>query len=40
MSTQAALDRYIKEGLIKSLKEEKKSRARGKKLNILGEEHT
>jgi hypothetical protein len=40
MSTQAALDRYTKEGLIELLREEKKSRARGKKLNILGEEYT
>lgn len=40
LSTQAALDRHTKEGLIGALKEEKKSRARGKKLNVLGEEHT
>ena len=40
LSTQAALDRHTKEGLIRALKEEKKSRARKKKLNVLGEEHT
>jgi hypothetical protein len=40
MFTQVALDRYIKEGLIKSLKEEKKCKVRGKRLNVLGEEHT
>jgi hypothetical protein len=40
ISIQAVLDRYTKEGLIESLKEEKKSRARGKKLNILGKEYT
>jgi hypothetical protein len=39
MFTQAALDRHVKEGLIKSLKEEKKSKVRGKKLNILREDY-
>jgi hypothetical protein len=37
---QAALDRQTKEGLIESLKVEKKSKAQGKRLNVLGEEHT
>jgi hypothetical protein len=40
LSTQAELDRHTKEGLIRALKEEKKSRVRGKRLNVLGEEHT
>ena len=40
LSTQAALDRHTKEGLIGALKEEQKSRVRGKRLNVLGEEHT
>jgi hypothetical protein len=40
LSTQAELDRFVKEGLIGVLKEEKKSRVRGKKLNVLGKEHT
>jgi hypothetical protein len=40
LSTQAVLDRHVKEGLIWALKEEKKSRVRGKRLNVLGEEHT
>ncbi|KAH9203171.1 hypothetical protein DL95DRAFT_419257 [Leptodontidium sp. 2 PMI_412] len=40
LSTQAALDRHTKEGLIGALKEEKKSRVYGKRLNVLGEEHT
>jgi DDE superfamily endonuclease len=40
LSTQVALDQHTKEGLIGALKEEKKSRARGKRLNVLGEEHT
>jgi hypothetical protein len=38
--TQAELDRFVKEGLIGALKEEKKSRVRGKKLNVLGKEYT
>jgi hypothetical protein len=38
--TQAELDYIIKEGLIRALKEEKKYKVRGKKLNVLGEEHT
>jgi hypothetical protein len=40
MSTQAALDRHTAKGLIESLQEEKKSRSHGKRLNVLGEEHT
>ena len=40
LSTQADLDRHTKEGLIGALNEEKKSRVRGKRLNVLGEEHT
>jgi len=40
LSTQAELDRFVKEGLIGALKEEKKNRVRGKKLNVLGKEHT
>jgi hypothetical protein len=37
---QAKLDRIIKEGLIKALKEEKKYRVYKKKLNVLREEYT
>ena len=37
---QAALDRHTKEGLLDALKEEKKCRTRGKRLNVLGEEYT
>lgn len=40
LATQAALDRHAKDGLIEALKDEKKSRARGKRLNVLGEDHT
>jgi DDE superfamily endonuclease len=40
MATQSALDRHTTKGLIKTFQEEKKGRAHGKKLNILGEEHT
>ncbi|PMD61248.1 uncharacterized protein K444DRAFT_525886 [Hyaloscypha bicolor E] len=40
LAVQAALDRHIKEGLLEVLKDEKKSKARGKRLNVLGEEHT
>ena len=40
LAAQAALDRHTKEGLLEVLKDEKKSRARGKRLNVLGEEHT
>jgi hypothetical protein len=38
LSIQADLDRHTKEGLIGALKEEKKSRVRGKRLNVLGED--
>lgn len=38
LSTQVALDKHIKEGLIESLKREKKSHNWGKRLNLLGEE--
>jgi hypothetical protein len=40
LSVRADLDRHTKEGLIGALKEEKKRRVRGKRLNVLGEEHT
>ena len=40
LSSQAELDRHTKEGLLRALKEEKKSRVYRKKLNVLGEEHT
>ena len=40
LAAQAALDRHTKEGLIKSLKTEKKCRIRGKRLNVLGIAHT
>ena len=40
LSTQAELDRFVKEGLIGALKEEKKNRVRGKKFNVLGKEYT
>ena len=40
LSTQAELDRFVKEGLIGTLKKEKKNRIRGKKLNVLGKEYT
>ncbi|PMD36941.1 hypothetical protein L207DRAFT_515411, partial [Hyaloscypha variabilis F] len=40
LATQATLDQWTTIGLIEALKDEKKSRARGKRLNILGEEHT
>jgi hypothetical protein len=39
LSIQAELDRFVKEGLIGALKEEKKSRVRGKKLNVLRKEY-
>jgi hypothetical protein len=37
---QAILNKHITTGLIKALKDEKKNGVRGKRLNILGEEHT
>jgi hypothetical protein len=40
LSAQAALDRQTKKELFESLKEEKKSKVRSKRLNVLGEEHT
>jgi thiol:disulfide interchange protein len=36
---QAKLDKFVKEGLIGALKEEKKSKVYRKRLNILGKEH-
>jgi len=39
LSAQVSLDQYTKEGLIESLKLEKKCRNRGEKLNILGKEN-
>jgi hypothetical protein len=39
LAAQAALDKKTKEGLIDALKMEKKCRTRGKRLNVLGEEH-
>jgi hypothetical protein len=38
LATQAALDKHTKEGLLESLKLEKKSKYRGKRLNLVGEE--
>ena len=38
LATQHEIDRYIKQGLIGALQNEKKRRRRGKKLNLLGEE--
>ena len=40
LAAQAALDRWTTTGLIEALKDEKKSHTRGKRLNVLGEEHT
>jgi len=39
LAAQAALDQHTKEGLINALKTEKKCHNRGKRLNVLGEEH-
>jgi hypothetical protein len=39
LAAQASLDKQTKEGLINALKIEKKCRKRGKRLNVLGEEH-
>ena len=38
LATQHEIDRHVKQGLIGALKDEKKRRRRGKKLNLLGEE--
>ena len=38
LATQHEIDHHIEQGLIKALKDEKKRRRRGKKLNLLGEE--
>ena len=38
LATQHEIDRHIEQGLIKALKDEKKRRRRGKRLNLLGEE--
>ena len=39
LSAQASLDQLTKDGLIEALKTEKKCHKRGKRLNVLGEEH-
>jgi hypothetical protein len=38
LTTQHVVDKHTKRGLIETVKEEKKKRQRGKKLNVLGEE--
>jgi len=38
LAAQAALDKHTKEGLLESLKLEKKSKYRGKRLNLVGKE--
>lgn len=38
LTAQAAINKHTKEGLIESLKREKKSRKQGKRLNLVGEE--
>jgi hypothetical protein len=38
LSTQHAIDKHTKQGLFEALNMEKKSHARGRKLNLLGEE--
>jgi hypothetical protein len=38
LAAQAALNKHTKEGLVKSLKREKKCNNKGKKLNVLGKE--
>jgi hypothetical protein len=38
LAAQHAVDEHTKRGLIETVKEEKKKRQRGKKLNVLGEE--
>ena len=38
LATQHLVDEHVKQGLIKTVKDEKDRRKRGKKLNILGEE--
>ena len=38
LATQHEIDRHVEQGLIGALKDEKKRRRRGKKLNLLGEE--
>ncbi len=35
---QHSIDEYTKRGLVETIKDEKKKRRRGKKLNVLGEE--
>ena len=40
LAIQAALDKHTKEGLLESLKIEKKSNKRGKRLNVLGKENS
>ena len=39
LAVQHAVDEHTKRGLIETVKEEKKKRQRGKKLNLLGEEN-
>ena len=38
LAAQHAIDEHTKRGLIETVKEEKKKRQRGKKLNVLGNE--
>ena len=38
LATQHAIDEHTKRGLIETIKDEKKKRQRGKRLNVLGEE--
>ena len=38
LSAQHAIDRHIEQGLLETIKDEKKRRRRGKRLNLVGEE--
>ena len=38
LATQHSIDEHTKKGLVETIKDEKKKRQRGKKLNVLGEE--
>jgi hypothetical protein len=40
LAAEHSIDKHTKIGLLESLKEEKKRRKRGKKLNLLSEEDT
>ena len=40
LSAQHAIDRHIEQGLLESIKDEKKRRRRGKRLNLVGEENS